>query len=110
MRRFDTGATRNQDDEHPDYEGFLSPLVIKAYGEYMHKHRLQADGSLRAADNWQKGIPKDSYMSSGWRHFMDWWLEHRGLESRDGMDDALAGLFFNLQGYWHEYLKDKNGR
>ena len=107
LRKFDTGATRNIEINELDFEGFLSPLVLKCFAEYMHKHRYQKDGGIRASDNWQKGIPKSSYMKSGYRHFMDWWLEHRGFESRDGMEDALCGLFFNVQGYLLEYLKEK---
>lgn len=107
VRRFETGATRDSDDGKPDYEGFLSPLVLERYGTYMHKHRLQTDGSLRASDNWQKGIPKREYMKSGWRHFVDWWKEHRGIPSRDGLEEALCALIFNASGYLHEHLKEK---
>ena len=77
MRYFETGATRNTDATSHDFEGFISPLVISRFGEYMHSHRQQADGKLRDSDNWQKGIPQDSYMKSGWRHFLDWWMGHR---------------------------------
>lgn len=107
MRTFETGATRDSEENKNDYEGFLSPLVIKRYGDYMHKHRLQADGKLRDSDNWQKGIPKDAYMKSGWRHFVDWWCEHRGFPSREGIEDALCALLFNIMGYLHEILKEK---
>ena len=107
MREFDTGATRNSDEDNLDFEGFLSPLALEAFANYMHKHRLQDDGSLRASDNWQKGIPKDAYMKSGFRHFFDWWTEHRGNESREGMEDALCGLLFNVMGYLHEFEKEK---
>ena len=101
-RTFDTGATRDTAEEKYDYEGFLSPLVINRFGEYMHKHRLQSDGTLRDSDNWQKGIPKDVY-------FMDLWDLHR-----NGTDDkaterftegALCALLFNVMGYLHEHLK-----
>jgi hypothetical protein len=108
IRVFESGATRNLDDDKNEYDGFLSPLVIEAFGEYMTKHRLQKDGSIRPSDNWQKGMPLRVYMSSGWRHFLDWWKEDRGLSSRDGLVDALCGLLFNVQGYLHEYLKNKN--
>jgi len=108
MRKFATGATRNDDSENLDYEGFLSPLALQAFAEYMHKHRKQADGELRASDNWQKGIPKEAYMKSGFRHFMDWWGEHRGTGSREGMEDALCGLLFNVFGYLHEIKKEQN--
>lgn len=62
MRHFPTGATRNLDDDKIDFEGFLSPLVIERYGQYMHRHRVQADGILRDSDNWQRGIPLSAYM------------------------------------------------
>jgi hypothetical protein len=107
IRKFQTGATRDTDEGKYDYEGFLSPLVIQRFGKYMHKHRKQSDGSLRDSDNWQKGIPKDAYIKSAWRHFMDWWLEHRRKESREGLEDALCALLFNVQGYLHEHLKEK---
>lgn len=107
IRIFKSGATRDTDANKPDYEGFLSSLVVKRYGEYMNKHRLQSDGKIRESDNWQKGIPKEQYMKSLWRHLMDLWLEHRGFDSRDGIEDALCGIIFNGMGYLHEILKER---
>lgn len=107
IRKFETGATRDTDEDKFDYEGFLSPLVIEEFGRYMHFHRKQTDGKLRSSDNWQKGIPKEAYIKSGWRHFLDWWLEHRGYRSREGLKFALCGLLFNVQGYLHEILKEE---
>lgn len=104
MRQFATGANRNSDVGKLDYEGFLSPLVLRRFAEYMESHRHLDDGAVRDSDNWQKGIPRDAYMKSGWRHFMDWWLEHRGHESREGLEQALCGLIFNACGYLHEAL------
>src|SRR5215510_947025 len=113
MRTFDTGATRDKDETKPDYEGFLSPLVIQRFGEYMHQHRAQADGGLRASDNWQKGMPHEAYMKSGFRHFMDWWLMHRGYDpasaEKPSLEDALCALLFNVQGYLHEAIKWRLG-
>ncbi|GAA5075600.1 hypothetical protein [Lysobacter panacisoli] len=105
VRTFDSGATRNLDAGKLDFEGFLSPLVLERYAQYMHKHREQADGTLRDSDNWQKGIPLPVYMKSGWRHFFDWWKEHRGLDTEAGIEDTLCALLFNISGYLHEYLK-----
>jgi hypothetical protein len=105
VREFETGANRDSDDGKPDYEGFLSPLVIEAFGAYMHHNRFLKDGSVRDSDNWQKGMPLSAYMKSGWRHFFDWWRIHRGLPAREGLVFALCGLLFNVQGYLHEYLK-----
>lgn len=107
MRKFETGATRNDSDGKPDFEGFLSPLVIDRFGEYMGKHRRQADGSLRDSDNWQRGIPLASYMKSGWRHFLAWWRSHRGYSANEDIEDALCALIFNAQGYLHETIKKR---
>jgi hypothetical protein len=113
MREFKTGATRDIDTNKNDYEGFLSPTVLERYGYYMTKHRKQADGQLRDSDNWQKGIPKDVYMKSAWRHFLDVWFIHRGYKRFDKqrneditLDEALCALLFNIMGYLHEFLKD----
>ena len=104
MREFATGATRDTDTGKYDYEGFLSPLVLERYAAYMHKHRLQADGKLRDSDNWQKGIPKNAYMKSGWRHWMDIWKGHR--KGRPDLK-ACAAMMFNVMGYMDQILKEK---
>ncbi len=107
-RTFTTGATRDTDDGKFDYEGFLSPLVLQRYAEYMHANRLQRDGTLRDSDNWQKGIPKDAYMKSMWRHFMDVWAAHRGLPTKETLQVALCAVIFNSMGMLHELLKDES--
>ena len=108
IRTFGTGATRDTDLGKHDYEGFLSPLVLVRYGEYMTKHRKQPDGQLRDSDNWQKGIPLDQYIKSAFRHFVDVWLGHRGHNSPDGLEDALCALLFNVSGYLHEIIKGRS--
>ena len=109
IRTFDSGATRDTDIGKWDYEGFLSPLVLKRYAEYMHKCRIQSDGKLRESDNWQKGIPVKQYMKSKWRHFMDTWLWWRSDIHRQQIDveDALCAELFNTQGMLHEVLRDE---
>ena len=104
VRKFDTGATRDLDENKLDFEGFLSPPVLKAYAEYMHEKRKMPDGSLRDSDNWQLGIPLDAYMKSMWRHFFAVWEGHRNgnIAAED-----LKALFFNVHGYLHETLKAK---
>ena len=114
IRTFTSGATRHVDDKKHDYEGFLSPWALRRFGEYMHSHRIQADGSKRDSDNWQKGIPVDQYMKSLLRHTLDAWSMHRGLRTFDtkdssevDVDDALCAILFNAFGYLHEILKEK---
>ena len=114
MRKFDSGATRNIDNNKLDFEGFFSPIVLHRYAEYLQKHRKQKDGNIRDSDNWQKGIPKDAYMKSELRHTMDLWLVHRGFNAvnpDDGTDcdieELLCAITFNSMGYLFELLKEK---
>jgi hypothetical protein len=116
MRTFATGATRNSDEGKHDFEGFLSPLFIERFAEYMTKHRVQADGTIRDSDNWQKGIPMEQYMKSLWRHFFDLWKLHRMSlqapltgEMEEQLEETMSAMYFNLQGYGHEHLKRKHG-
>jgi len=107
VRTFKTGATRDTDESKLDFEGFYSPLVMIRFAQYMNKHRKQSDGTLRDSDNWQKGIPKKEYMKSGYRHFIDWWMVHRGYQGREDIEETLCALIFNAQGYLFEVLKEK---
>lgn len=115
MRVSETGATRNVDTHKNDYEGFLSPTVIQAFGDYMHSHRKQADGNLRDSDNWQKGLKPEWYMKSMWRHFLDVWSIHRDIARFDetgkeiDIVEALCATLFNVQGMLHEELKKRKG-
>lgn len=107
IREFASGATRSPLGDKLQYEGFLSPVALQRFAQYMHEHRRQADGNMRPADNWQSGIPLSSYMDSMARHFFDVWLHHRGFPERatEPLEVALCGLMFNVQGYLHETLK-----
>lgn len=107
IRKFDTGATRDADSDKLDFEGFLSPLALERFAQYMHKHRRQSDGNLRDSDNWQKGIPLNAYMKSNWRHFFDLWKLHRGYPTVSDLEETLCAILFNTQGYLHEILKIK---
>lgn len=104
-RIFASGASRDTDEGKLDFDGFLSHAVLSRYAEYMHKHRKMTDGSLRDSDNWKKGIPRDQYRKSAWRHFMDWWNLHR---TGQNVEEAACALLFNVMGDLHESLK-KNG-
>lgn len=110
MRNFESGATRDNDTGKLDYEGFLSPLVLKRYAEYLNKHRTQSDGKLRDSDNWQGLFGEkhfDVCMKSALRHFVDWWMEHReGSGSETGIEEAICAVMFNAQAYLFKILKD----
>jgi len=117
MREFGTGATRHVDDKKIDYEGHLSPIALKAYGEYMHGHCDCGNGEMRASDNWQKGIPQGVYVKSLLRHTVDVWSLHRGVPVQDTKDnhdvdivESLCGVLFNAFGLLHEHLKEQGAK
>lgn len=104
---FKTGATRDASATKPDFEGFMSPLVLHAYGRFMQYNREMEDGSLRESDNWQLGIPLANYMKSLWRHHVDLHLHHRGRGylAKQTLVWTLCAIIFNASGYLHELLK-----
>src|SRR5260370_38523668 len=100
MRTFESGATRDTDDAKIDPDGFLSPLVINRFCEYMAKNRMQKDGTTRASDNWKKGIPLDAYMKSMWRHFLSVWSRHQAADHV--REDDCCALRLNVLDYLDE--------
>lgn len=108
MRTFETGATRDSDEDKLDYEGFLSPIALEAFAAYMHKHQFQADGQRRESDNWQLGLPAAQTMKSLWRHVIDLWAIHRGWRQGDPVEAACA-CWFNTQAMLHELLREQHG-
>ncbi len=113
IEAFTSGATRNLSEDKPDYEGFLSPVVLEAYGEYMHVNRYQKDGTIRASDNWQQGIPINNYIKSLVRHVFELWYLHRtgvaplnkDKNNRPFTKQELAcAIMFNIMGYLKETI------
>jgi len=112
VRSFLTGATRSSDAGRYDPEGFLSPIVIERFSEYMNRNRVLPNGNLRDSDNWQEGIPHSAYMKGLWRHFLHLWTRYRGFRVQDteaaqDMEEDLCAVLFNAQGMLFEMLKDK---
>lgn len=111
-RTFEGGATRDDDARKHDPEGYLSPLVLRRYNEYMHKHGTFQD-EQRASDNWQSGFGLPVAMKSAWRHFQDWWSLHRSVPTEDfdgvpvDIEEAICALIFNASAYLHELLKQR---
>lgn len=106
MREFQSGATRSSDLGKYDYEGFLSPLVLEAFAAYMHINRTTEDGGTRDSDNWQKGMPRATYVKSGLRHFHDLWKAQRGLPIAEGELAAAMGTIFNVMGWTFERMRE----
>ncbi len=109
-RTFETGATRDTDLNKLDFEGFLSPIVLERYSQYLNKHRKMADGTVRESDNWQKTFGEEHFnvcMKSALRHIIDAWKQHRGFKGQDSLEDSLCATIFNLQAYLYKLLVDK---
>ena len=105
MRTFDTGAIRDDGENKIDPEACLSPLVVERFSHYMLQHCTQADGGTRSHDNWQKGMPREVWIKSSWRHFLAWWTLHRqGVVWGDEVEDVLCAVMFNVMGYLHACL------
>lgn len=112
MRQWETGANRDDDTDKMDYEGFLSPVVLERFAQYMHAHRHLEDGSVRSAGNWQRGIPLEAYRSSLIRHVMQAWKLWRGFPVAEkgkpvDLEDALCAILFNTQGMLLEVMKER---
>jgi len=115
MREFATGATRDDSTDKLDYEGLLSPIALERYAQYLHGHRRQADGKMRASDNWQKGLPIKECVKSMFRHVIDIWKLNRGynvVDPKDGhfisTEEACCAVIFNAFAILHEKEKVKH--
>ena|SRR5450631_3414633 len=99
IRTFATGATRSPLADKLEYDGYLNPLVLKRFAEYMRKHQTQSNGERRASDNWQLNIPMASLHDSKKRHDHDVWLHIKGYpeEATESMEESLcAAIFGNM--------------
>ena len=105
VRKFATGATRSGGTK-PDYSGYLSPAAIQRYGEYMLKHQVQEDGTVRGSSNWKLGIPLDSYKESLIRHVIDLWATYEAGDI-EAVEDLSCAILFNTQGLLHELIKQR---
>lgn len=102
-------ATRTASENRYDPEGYLSPLSIERFAEYMQKNQYQADGSKRESDNWQKGMPERRLMQGLWRHFLHLWTRHRGFEPTDvnageDIQEDLCAIIWGAQAMLHQRL------
>ena len=114
LRQFDTGATRDTATGKYEYARFFDPKVLEARAAYMHKHRLQSDGTLRDPDNWKAGIPAPAYVDSLLRHVIDVWLIQdygKAVRPETGeevdLKEALCAIMFNAEGLLYELVRDE---
>lgn len=97
VRKFESGAIRDNDDTKEDYIETFSWTAQKRYAQYMTGKKARY-----GAGNFKKGIPIESYEQSLVRHLQKY-LENKyedGTEEKE--DDHLAAMRFNIDGIMHE--------
>ena len=97
MRKFDTGAVRDSDDDKEDYIETISWTAFKRYAKYMTgKKKRYGQG------NFKKGIPIEAYEQSLIRHVQKY-LENKHEEGQvETEEDHLSAMVFNIFGIMHE--------
>lgn len=106
IRTFDSGATRDALTGKLAVHRFMSPKVVKRYCEYLESHRVQTNGEVRDPDNWKKGMPKEVYAESLFRHVMiDAWEQFESTGTIT--EDTLCAILFNASGFLFEGLREK---
>lgn len=106
MRKFKSGATRDNDEQKINIVGSFSPLVICRFAQFMRNHNIK-DGKLkRNESNWKKGMPIQSYFESKARHYLEAWKTYEGYEEGN-IENLLCADLFNTMGHLHEVLVAK---
>ena len=106
IRKFATGATRDNDIQKINIIGSLSPLVLRRFAQFMRDHNIKSGELKRDEANWKKGMPVQSYMESKARHWLDIWITFEGYENFN-IEDLLCADLFNTMGHLHEILVKK---
>jgi hypothetical protein len=109
MRTFGTGSTRDNIEGKLSFLRALSPAVLRRYVQYLAAHRKQADGDMRAFDNWKHGMPQEVYADSLLRHVWDLWSALNGEPTSEPTtpEELLCAIMFNAQGLLFERLVAK---
>ena len=102
IRKFKSGAIRDNDDTKEDYIETISWTAMKRYAQYMTGKK-----SKYGAGNFKKGIPIESYEQSLVRHLQKYLANkyEGGLVEKE--EDHLSAILFNVFGIIHEEQNDK---
>jgi len=97
MRKFATGAVRDDADGKEMYAETISWTALKRYAQYMTKKREKY-----GAGNFKKGIPIESYEDSLMRHVQKYLANKYEDGDTEKDEDHLAAIVFNALGIMHE--------
>jgi len=97
MRKFKTGAIRDDETNKPDFVEPLSWTALHRYIKYMtEKKKKYGEG------NFKKGIPIEAYERSLVRH-LDKYMRNKYENGNDEPnEDHLSAIIFNTFGIMHE--------
>ena len=102
MRKFETGAVRDDETEKADYIETISWTALHRFAKYMTGCKAKY-----GSGNFKKGIPTASYERSASRH----WSQYLRNKYENGNDepevDHLAAVIFNVFGVIHEEEQKK---
>lgn len=102
IRKFDTGAIRDNDSTKEDYIETISWTAFKRYAQYMTDKKAKY-----GAGNFKKGIPISSYEQSLLRHIQKYLVNKYEGGDEEKLEDHLSACVFNLFGIMHEESKKK---
>jgi hypothetical protein len=102
IRKFTSGAIRDNDDTKEDYIETISWKAMKRYAQYMTGKKKKY-----GAGNFKKGIPQESYEQSLVRHLQKYLANKYEGGDVEKEEDHLSAMLFNVFGIINE---QENGR
>jgi len=97
MRKFKTGAVRDDDTDKEKYQETISWRAFKRYAKYMTGKQ-----SRYGKGNFKKGIPVDAYEDSMMRHVQKYFENKYEDGQMEKEEDHLSAILFNVLGIMHE--------
>jgi len=102
IRKFTSGAIRDNDETKEDYIETISWTAMKRYAQYMTGKKKKY-----GAGNFKKGIPQESYEQSLVRHLQKYLANKYEGGTVEKEEDHLSAMLFNVFGIINE---QENGR
>ena len=97
MRRFKSGAIRDDDNGKEEYVETIAWRSLKRYAQYM-----TAKKSKYGQGNFKKGIPIESYENSLIRHIQKYLENKYENGTTENEEDHLSACAFNIFGIMFE--------
>lgn len=101
IRKFASGAIRDNDENKEDYIETISWTAFKRYAQYMTSKK-----SKYGSGNFKKGIPIESYEQSLVRHLQKYLVNKYEDGNLEKEEDHLSAMVFNIFGIMHEHERN----